>query len=291
MAESFRIRVILRGRTGNNLFQYALGRALSARHGSRLVLDGSLFRPSDWQSVRCIEQLPIQATLERRWSLPSRAVRKFTGKHPCELLARSALREPDDQTGFEPAFLQAPADCVLSGFFQSPRYFESIESDLRRELDLSTLVWATATIEMAQRLSHPESVAVHVRRGDYVGHPVYDLCGLAYYEAAMQRLREQLSKPRFFLFSDDPAWCRSLTTAEDVEVVDLAASRENPLHDLYLMSCCRHQIIANSSYSWWAAWLAKHDHQKVIAPDRWLAGSIQAPISDRICPGWECIAV
>jgi hypothetical protein len=104
----------------------------------------------------------------------------------------------------------------------------------------------------------------------------------------MARMRDGLGSPRFVMFSDDPSWCRSELAADDVEVVEPAA---DPLHDLFLMSRARHQIIANSSYSWWAAWLAKSPAQRVIAPDRWFGGAMESPMPDRLCEGWETIDV
>lgn len=285
------IRVIMRGRTGNNLFQYALGRVLSERHSVPLVMDGSLFKASDWKSASRIGKLPLRAGLRRGLSLPSRAVRKFTGKHPWELLGSTVVREPADDTSFNAAYLDASGNCVLSGFFQSPRYFESIEIELRRELDLSTLAWEEKTEDQVRSLADAETVAVHVRRTDYVGCDVFDLCDLTYYREAMSQMRASLARPRFFVFSDDHAWCAERFSGEDVAIAPSPDDPRDPLHDLYLMSCARHHIIANSSYSWWAAWLGKHPQQKVLAPDRWFGGQIHAPMEDRLCEGWETVEV
>ncbi len=284
------IRVIMRGRTGNNLFQYALGRVLSRRHGSRLVMDGSLFRADDWRAASRIRRLPIRAEVRRGMSLASRAVRKFTGRHPREFLGLPVIREPAGDTSFHAEFLDAPGHCVLSGFFQSPRYFHPIEDELRRELDLSTLSWPESIRDQARALAEAETVAVHVRRTDFVGREVFDVCGMGYYRRAMARMRESLDRPRFCVFSDDPGWCAAHFEAQDIVVMPLPDAPDDPLHDLYLMSCARHHIIANSSYSWWAAWLGKHPQQIVLTPDRWFGGAeIHAPMKDRLCPGWEMV--
>lgn len=104
-------------------------------------------------------------------------------------------------------------------------------------------------------------------------------------------MRREVGSPRFFVFSDDPAWCREALSGEDVEVMVVPGAPDDPLHDLHLMSRARHHIIANSSYSWWAAWLAKRDGQRVIAPDRWFGGGIDAPMEDRLCDGWRTLRV
>jgi hypothetical protein len=130
-------------------------------------------------------------------------------------------------------------------------------------------------------LESPESVAVHVRRGDYLKHPAFHVCDTAYYREAMGSLRAKLYEPRFHIFSDDPDWCRKTFMDDDTEVVDSGKAGENPLHDLHLMSLASHHIIANSSYSWWAAWLGDKAGQQVIMPERWYADGISAPIGEK----------
>jgi len=132
-------------------------------------------------------------------------------------------------------------------------------------------------------------VAVHVRRGDYAGSSLLDVCGVDYYMEAMRRLRETLPNPRFYIFSDDPAWCASHFAGDDVVVTSGGASRQSPLVDLHLMSLAQHHVIANSSYSWWAAWLGKKSGQRVLMPHEWFRG-IHAPIAEKQCEGWEIVA-
>jgi hypothetical protein len=103
----------------------------------------------------------------------------------------------------------------------------------------------------------------------------------------MDAMRARVGSPRFFLFSDDPGWCRSAFTDPDVEVIDSGKAAANPLHDLRLMSLAGHHIIANSTYSWWAAWLGKKPTQIVLTPPRWFAKDITAPMEDKLLPGWE----
>ena len=123
----------------------------------------------------------------------------------------------------------------------------------------------------------PRSVAVHVRRGDYLEIPVFQVCDSHYYRNSMNQMREHLPGARFFIFSDDPDWCRGEFRDADTEVIDSGEAAANPLHDLHLMSLASHHIIANSSYSWWAAWLGDKPDQHVIMPDRWYAPGHQGP--------------
>lgn len=286
------IRIILLGRTGNNLFQYALGRTLAKKHGVPLVLDASWFNSEGWQEVSHFLKLPIHAKVVRDPSPFSRALLKLTGRHRWSYGNFPFLIENPDDHSFDTMFLQAPADCALFGYFQSWRYFKEIENELRAEMAQlletssgqnahSKVARASCMLPILEKISGPESVAVHVRRGDFLNHPAFQVCDITYYRNAMNEMREHLGSPKFFIFSDDPKWCRREMTGVDIEVIDSGKSAANPIHDLYLMSLASHHIIANSSYSWWAAWIGKKPGQTVILPERWFANQIHAPIGDK----------
>ena len=105
----------------------------------------------------------------------------------------------------------------------------------------------------------------------------------------MAKMRASVPGARFLIFSDDPEWCRAEFREADEVVIDSGEAGRNPLHDLRLMSLASHHIIANSTYSWWAAWLAKRPGQKVLMPDRWYAHGIKAPIEEKKLPHWEIV--
>ena len=287
------IRIILRGRTGNILFQYALGRVLAEKHGVPLVLGAHWYNREGWAEASHFLKLPLKARISRGGmpgSIASRTLRKLTKKHWWEYLGVPVLRENPFDQSFDPQFLKAPADCVLSGYFQSPRYFEGMAYELRDELkDLicrgarASRVPSAASRgrDLKTTLSHPASVAVHVRRGDFLRIPVFQVCDECYYRQSIDEMRARVPGARFFIFSDDPEWCRKAFEAPDTVVVDSGEAAANPLHDLYLMSLAGHHIIANSSYSWWAAWLGDKPGQQVIMPERWYAKDIHAPMEEK----------
>lgn len=283
------IRIVLLGRTGNNLFQYALGRALSKKHGVPLVMDGSWFNKEGWREVSHFLKLPLQATIVRRCSLGARLLRKLTGKHYWEFSRLPVIREAPECHAFDAQHLDAPDDCLLIGYFQTQLYFESIADELRGEIKGLLENSVSAPEPLKSSLTSPSSIAIHVRRGDFLAQQAFHVCDLDYYIKAMNETRERISDARFFLFSDEPAWCRVAFPAPDIEVIDSGFSAANPLHDLYLMSCASHHIISNSSYSWWAAWLGKKNGQHVITPPRWFSKDITAPISEKLCPGWSVV--
>ena len=275
------IRIVLLGRTGNNLFQYALGRVLAEKHGVPLVMDASWFNAEGWAEVSHFLRLPLRATVVRRCSLGARALLKITGKHYWEYRGVPVLRESPDDQSFDPTFLEAPADCMLFGYFQTPLYFQTIADPLRAELNSLIGSAVRVPVDIRVKLTSPNSVAVHVRRKDYLHQPIFQVCDTEYYREAMQKKRANLPSARFFIFSDDPVWCRAEFCEADQVVVDSGVAATNPLHDLYLMSLASHHIIANSSYSWWAAWLGAKPGQQVLMPDRWYAHGIKAPIEEK----------
>jgi hypothetical protein len=282
------IRIPMLGRTGNNLFQYAAGRALSEKYGVPLVMDASWFNAAGWASVSQLRQLPIKAALVRDPTPASRTLRKIFRKHRWELMGLPVYREKEDDCSFDPAFLDHPADSVLIGYFQSPKYFAAIETALRDEIRFTGRELDGESAKWAGKITASRSVAIHVRRTDYVGNPNTDICGEGYYAAAIARIRAAVQDAEFFVFSDDPGWCRRRYCQAGFHVLDCVASRTDPLNDLHLMSLAHHHIIANSSYSWWGAWIGKKEGQMVMAPDPWLAG-IYSPAEDRFCEGWEAI--
>lgn len=281
------IRIVLLGRTGNNLFQYALGRALSEKHEIPLLLDASWYNHEGWKEVSHFLKLPLKAKVIRRFSLGTRILRNITGKHYWEYKGVSILRENDHDQSFNNRFLEAPSDCMLFGYFQSPLYFRDIENTLRKEL--LCLLNEGSDVHKVDEVTHNDSVAVHIRRGDYLQHPSLQVCGPAYYRSAISHMRKRIKGARFLIFSDDHTWCRNEFTDSDQRVIDSGDLRSNPLHDLHLMSKASHHIISNSTYSWWAAWLAKRNGQQVLMPDRWFVNTITAPIKEKRLPHWIII--
>ncbi len=271
------------------MFQYALGRVLAEKHRVPLVLDASWFNAEGWSEVSHFLNLPIKAKVMRRCSLASRALRKLTKKHYWEYRSLPILRESAQNQSFDPKFLDAPAECMLYGYFQSHLYFQKLAGPLRAELNSLITEAVGITDDLHAKLTDPNSVAIHVRRKDYLELPVFQVCDDAYYRKSIQLLRARLPNAHFFIFSDDLEWCRSVFRDPDQEVIESLPGSFNPLHDLHLMSLCSHQIIANSSYSWWAAWLGEKPGQQVLMPDRWYAYGIKAPIIEKKLHNWTIV--
>jgi hypothetical protein len=181
---------------------------------------------------------------------------------------------------FEPALLDAPDDVYLDGYWQSEKYFKDAEPVLRSQLRFVPPP-APGIREWIPQLQRGEAVAIHVRRGDYVtsrvNRYVHGILPIEYYRAAVTELAQRASRPRFFVFSDDPGWCEAHLRLPYTFTV-IRGSPGGSHEHLRLMSLCRHYIIANSSFSWWGAWLGSAPPGIVIAPCRWFRGaSVDTP--------------
>lgn len=263
----------LSGGLGNQMFQYAAGRSLAVRLDVPLVLDLSWF---GGQEARQFALSPFRIEAVQRSQCPWLPPR---GRALASRLSRRGLprimgvpvwREPHFHYSSDFAALSRPV--FLEGYWQSERYFREIRPLLVQEFALRDSL-PPACAKLLEEISGCDAICVHVRRGDYLTNPVatkvHGTCSVDYYRDGIGELCQGLARPRCFVFSDDPAWVRtSLAFDCPMTVVDVNGPDDAHL-DLVLMAACRHFLIANSSLSWWGAWLGNHAGKKVIAPARW----------------------
>lgn len=272
------ITVLLNGGLGNQLFQYAAGRALAEKHGVELYLDLSrLKHPKPGDTPRRFELAPfnIKASLlaeEVRQPLENfqALVHRLLLKTGIPLLGSITLKE--QRCGFDPLIFKAPSNCILDGFWQSERYFKQIASFLQQELSLKT---PSPALRKAKSVLSDSTVAVHVRRGDYVTNPAaasfHGVCSQDYYRAAVAMIQQRCINSQFLVFSDDPGWCHEHLDLGQPFRLAADLGLNGSAEELVLISCCTHQVIANSSFSWWGGWLNPFPQKLVIAPCRWFA--------------------
>lgn len=263
----------LSGGLGNQMFQYAAGRSLAVRLGVPLVLDLSWF---GGQQERQFSLSPFRIEAAQRFQCPwfppkgramaSRLSRRLLPR----IMGVPVWREPHFHYSADYLALSGPV--FLEGYWQSERYFREIRPLLLQEFALRE-PFPTACEEVLKEISAYDAICVHVRRGDYLSNPVaakvHGTCPVNYYSAGVRELCQGLARPHCFVFSDDPAWVRaSLAFDCPATVVDVNGANDAHL-DLALMAACRHFLIANSSLSWWGAWLGERPGKRVIAPARW----------------------
>jgi hypothetical protein len=161
---------------------------------------------------------------------------------------------------------------ALDGYFQSWRYFAEHAQDVRAGLQLAVPLRA-ANAELLRQIQSRNAVCLHVRRGDYVSSAqtaaFHGALDHSYYQRALTALGPALDNATLYLFSDDPEFCRAQMRFDLPTVIVAPQKPDQPWEDLHLMSACRHFVIANSSFSWWGAWLGTHAGKRVVAPARW----------------------
>ncbi len=263
----------LQGGLGNQLFQYAAARALSARLGKSFKLETITALQKDK-----LRDVALQATLAHFEMATTKEVKEFVFfpslyRHRPNFfskLGKHIYREPHFQ--FDKNFLHLTDPIFLDGFFQSPRYFEDISTIIRQEFRIREELTMRVSKKAAE-LEELPSVAVHIRRGDFLNpktaayHGVLDA---TYYAKAVEFIQEKIPGAFFYIFSDDIEWVKdNIPLPTGTEFV--SSFTKSPIEDFFLMTKCRHNIIANSSFSWWPAWLNNNQGKMVIAPKRWFA--------------------
>lgn len=272
------IIVNLIGGLGNQMFQYATGRAAAHRLGVPLLLDASGFAQYELRRYE-LGELSIQGRLATEAELAGAGV---SLKAPTLLrrigqtlgLSRPANLFKEASFAYDARFEKVMAPVYLSGYWQSERYFADIADLLRTELSLNQPLDAeNERIGLKIRDAGANAVSLHIRRGDYVSNPqtaqYHGVCSSDYYHNAVDYIAAKQKNPHFFVFSDDHAWVNeNFKLNHEMTMVDVNGA-DRGVCDMALMRECRHHVIANSSFSWWGAWLSNGEGKVVIAPKRW----------------------
>lgn len=154
------------------------------------------------------------------------------------------------------------------GFWQSEKYCLPVEQDVRESFSFNLDLLNKETQNLSQEIDGEESVSVHIRRGDYLDSSFFGVCSIDYYKRAMLFMTEKLTSPTFIFFSDDMDWVKENISCSNAIYVSCNHGADS-WQDMYLMSLCKHNIIANSSFSWWGAWLNTNTEKIVVAPKLW----------------------
>lgn len=273
MSDRANLFVRIHGGLGNQMFQYACARAVAARHGQVLMLDTRHYARNRKFAFGLdgfkISSIPVAAAaLPPDKHAPLRyALWRSFGLRP-KLRRESGLR-------FDASVMEIRGEAYLHGYWQSERYFSAAADIIRAEFQHKSTLDAQNAALIAE-MAGPGSVSLHVRRGDYVetekAVATHGTCSIAYYLRALALVAERLGiEPRAFIFSDDPEWVREHMRLPFPARIVSHNGPERSSEDMRLMSACAHNIIANSSFSWWGAWLNPSPDKIVVAPDRWFA--------------------
>jgi hypothetical protein len=274
------IIVKLMGGLGNQMFQYAIGRNLSALHKTDLKLDLSFLKidPKGTYTKRNfeLEIFNIKAGIASEKDCApflrragNKYIRTIQRKLPV-IFNKTYIAESGHF--YHKEFMSYPREAYLDGFWQSEKYFKASEKLIREDFTFKKELGGLNR-ELAEKIAGVNSISMHVRRGDYVMNEqvlaYHGVCGVEYYRNALEAINEKNTKPELFIFSDDSEWCRqNLKFDANCVYVDHNKGDQSYI-DMQLMSLCKHNIIANSSFSWWGAWLNANPDKKVVAPAKW----------------------
>jgi hypothetical protein len=277
---------------GNQLFQYAVAKSLSLKCNTTLFFDLSYYKTSyKTDSVRNFKLHHFNIDHKILNDSPlvyfSKATKLFPGRtfKPLFLLLK------EKHFHFDAAVLQAKAACItLDGFWQSEKYFINATEVIRKELIFTTPKNARLDHYKSEINNSQNAVSIHIRRGDYVSHPEFSksfgFIGLEYYVEAINYIKSKIDNPTFFVFSDDKEWViKNFPLSDDYIFVENTGD-ECDVKDLQLMSLCKHHVIANSSFSWWGAWLNDKDDKIVVSPKSWYKNKPDWNTKDLLPASW-----
>lgn len=277
------IAVNINAGLANQMFHYAFGRGLIAK-GLDVVFDQTNFKPrKQWsfEAIRLqdafpnieIKQMPeghfrwvcTENTNEnkiiKKIAKYARALHNMIGDETYIIETCYAFQEGVEK--------RATKNCIYKGFWQSEKYFRHCADDVRRQFVFLPFD-EPKNIEISKRMSIENSVAIHLRKGkDYLQSELMGkgLCTADYYMSAIDYMRNHVDNPIFYVFTDNPQWVKDNLPRFDYILVDWNnVSGKRSFRDMQLMSCAKHNIIGNSTYSWWGAWLNPNPHKIVIGP-------------------------
>ena len=271
------IIVQIAGGLGNQMFQYATGRALAEKRKTELKIDcWVMFNfyklwPYELDKLKLKENFAEKNEVPY-FNVPSKNIIFRTLKYVMRK-NKITLKKYyfEEEFKFDPKLLEQPDGTYLHGAFQTEKYFKDIRHILLREFEFKKKL-DKKNEAIAKQMSECNSVSVHFRKGDYVSNKknlsIFENCSINYYKKSVEFIAKKVKEPIFYVFSDDIDWVK-----KNFEIKHKTVFVHNPGKDSYkdmiLMSTCKHNIIANSSFGWWGAWLNKNPEKIVIAPKKW----------------------
>jgi len=296
------IIVSLFGGLGNQMFQYACGKSVASRLGVELKLDVSLvqdraerknftYRDYELGVFKIKEEI---ATIEEvRQYIPNLWNSKLYLKQLYKLkrfFNGNSFYNEKLKFIYNKDIEQVKDNTYLYGYFQTEIYFKTLRNELlqifriQQEIDL-------INSSLISQMKSENSISIHVRRGDYLNSPFEILDIQNYYQKAIEFIQKEINSPVFYIFTNDYLWVEKNFELLNIKKTIVKINSDNQSYlDMILMSNCKHNICANSSFSWWGAWLNTNPSKIVIAPDRWFKNAEYVnSISDLLPKGWITI--
>ena len=280
------ITVFLTGGLGNQMFQYAAARSLAERTGACLLIDLSLLNvrtknttPRNYELNRFVLDKNVKIVSSKlRGLLISKLYYNIRNTLPGKKITEFFSIFTDKESyNFDPRFSQLRHKVKLLGYFASEKYFLNYKQIIQNSFIFKEKL-CSKNNELAEIIKNTNAVSVHIRRGDYIRNQNaasnFVSCPKEYYEQAIAYICERIESPWFFIFSDEPQNAKEFLNVENAVYINWNKGEES-YNDMRLMSFCKHNIIANSSFSWWGAWLNNYPQKIVIAPRQWFKNELK----------------
>ena len=267
------IIIKLQGGLGNQLFQYAFGRYLSVQNNCSLILDTTFFEDQDLRKYDLYHfNIPGKiATAKELSFLTQKKKNKLNRLFSLWWKPRINIVHEKNLL-FDPAYLKTGKNSYLNGYWQSELYFNAVSSLIKVELTVKTPP-SVKNQKLLLQFQKGCAISLHIRRGDFVNddniNQIHGTCNIDYYQNAVSLMAGKTTNPVFYIFSDDIKWAEENLKIDHPIHFVTHNDEQNSFEDLRLMSHCEHHIIANSSFSWWGAWLNQNTDKIVIAPKKW----------------------
>ena len=289
------IIVRVTGGLGNQMFQYAMYKSLEKK-GKLVKLDSKSFyetkkEHNGYELERIFDIKPNKPTKEdlekfdeNNISTLFKIKRKLFGDKKFVYDTKEYVFNKD---------VYKLKNSYLNGYWQSIKYFEGIENDIKKDFRFKNQL-DNKNLEILNEIENSNSISIHIRRGDYMSPENYNMYGCiatpTYYKKAIKVIEEKVENPTFFVFSNDMDWVKkNIQINSRVFYIDIN-SGNGSYKDMQLMSNCKHNIIANSSFSWWGAWLNENKNKIVIAPKKWInREDVDSDKRELFCEGWTLL--
>ena len=260
----FSKKIFITGGLGNQMFQYAFflsfkEKGIKTKINTFSYTNSTIHNGLELERVFDIKVPPKENKIAYLWH---KFIYKFCPK---------GIVYKDKIMTFNPRVYETKC-LYLRGYWMNEEYFKSIEELIRTTFTFHHI--DNENYLLANIIRNNNSISIHIRRGDYLLNSIYNVCDENYYRKAINLMCEKVNNPIFYVFSDDPEWCANFITRFNINYQIINSNQgKNSYKDMYLISNCNHNIIANSSFSWWGAWLNKNKSKIVIAPSRWWTNS------------------
>jgi len=276
------------GGLGNQMFQYAYAKSLEQK-GHEVKIDISAFETYKLHGGYQLDKYNIDLNSSTKDENDKFYKNTFFYKVLRRFGMDFSRRIKEKSLLFDKKLLEIDDNSYLDGYFQCEKYFKDIREIILKQFTINQDI-SNYTKEIKNKIQNfQNSCSLHIRRGDFVNSTninIHGACDIEYYKKAMKYLEEKVENINYFIFSDDIEWVKENLAIQNAIYID-SKEKRIPHEDIYLMSLCKNNIIANSSFSWWGAWLNQNEKKMVIAPKRWFADDkLESQSKDIVCESW-----